>query len=95
MANKNFALAIDMMCPNCGDIQVIYHKTDNRRDSRLPALWCPNCKKEYNFINIKDRDITYFNLLYKDKKTNIEQFIFNNLESRRNNGKSKQLGIRK
>ena len=37
----------------------------------------------------------YFKLLNKEDKTELEQFVFNNLESRKMSEKVKQLGLRK
>ena len=96
MNSKSYAKWTDLMCPECGNIQVIYRfYYHHKKAFHIKDMWCPICQKEVKFIELKDRDILYFRLLYKEDKSELEQFVFNNLESRRNSEKVKQLGIRK
>ena len=95
MNSKSYAVSTDLMCSECGEIQVIYRHRNNRPSFHIKDMWCPVCHKDVKFIELKDRDILYFRLLYKEDKNELEQFVFDNLESRRNSGKVKQLAVRK
>jgi len=96
MNSKSYATSTDLMCSKCGEIQVIYrHFKKHKKPFHIKDMWCPNCQTDSKFIELKDRDILYFRLLDKEEKTELEQLVFDNLESRRNGGKVKQLAIRK
>ena len=96
MNSKTKAKYTDLMCPECGNIQVIFrYYRGHKQALHIKDMWCPICQKEVKFIELKDRDIMYFRLLNKEHKTELEQFVFDNLESRRSGEKVKQLGLRK
>ena len=97
MNSKTVAKSTDLMCSNCGYILVIFRqKMRHKQPFHIKDLWCPVCKMETKFIEIKDRDIMYYKLLDKKNKSELEKYVFDVLESRRKDekGYSKQLGIR-
>lgn len=95
MNSKSSAKSTDLMCFNCGYILNIYRTHFQKQPFHIKDLWCPNCQTDSKFIELKDKDIMYFKLLNKKNRTEIEEYVFNNLESRKDNEKNKQLEIRK
>ena len=48
----------DLICPECGKIQVIYRRrTMQKKIGHIKDLWCPNCQKVCKFIELRDRDM--------------------------------------
>lgn len=70
----------ELICPNCGEIVTI-QRTSNRlkKEGHIKDLYCPSCKKTRKFIEIVDRDKCYYNLLYKNNLTQLEQLVFSYL----------------
>lgn len=74
----------ELICPNCGEIVSIQRKIGNqKKEGHIKDLYCPVCKKTRKFIEIVDRDICYYKLLYKGNLTTQEQLVFNYLEIRK------------
>ena len=75
---------VDMLCSMCGEIYIIQRLEGRQRElGHIKDLWCPNCMRDRKFIEIKDRDICYYKLMYKDNKTNLEEYIFELLQRRK------------
>ena len=47
-----------LVCPDCGNIQVIYRKVHKRKPyGHLKRLWCYRCKKVTNHFEIGNEEI--------------------------------------
>lgn len=75
---------VDMLCSMCGEIQVIQRLEGyQKKAGHIKDLWCPNCMHDRKFIEIKDRDIYYYKLLHKEQRSEVEEYFFGLLESRK------------
>ena len=74
----------DMICSVCGEVLSIQRKIGRQKKSgHIKDLWCPICEKRRKFIELKDKDIYYYKLLYKNNKTDLEQYVFDMLDKRK------------
>lgn len=81
---KNF-VRTDLMCIECGVIQTHQRScSDLKPIFYVDDFWCPMCMKATKYIELKDPDLAYFRLLNLAKKSEIEQFAFDVLSSKRN-----------
>ena len=96
MNSKTRAKSTDLMCLNCGYILSIY-RISHKQPFHVKDMWCPSCKQDVKFLELKDRDIMYYRLLSKENKNDLEKYVFDILDNRRKNekGNNRQLEIRK
>lgn len=74
----------DMLCSMCGEIQTIRRLIGHqKKEGHIKDLWCPNCKRDRKFIEIRDRDIYYYKLMYKENRTELEEYVFELLQRRK------------
>lgn len=74
----------ELICPYCGEITLIRRKRCNTKPiGYQEEMYCPKCKTDRKFIEIRDKDKCYYNLLYKQNLTDVEKLIFDLLKERR------------
>ena len=77
-------VSTDMICSMCGEVQTIYrYYKRQKRVGHIKDLWCPNCKKDRKFIEVKDIDNCYLSLLGKEDRTKNEDYILELLQRRK------------
>lgn len=82
-------VASDLICPYCGEIITIQRKPSKSKSiGHIKDMYCPYCLKTRKFIEIVDRDKYYYELLYKEKLTDIEKNIFESLNKRKEKNKT-------
>ena len=80
MGRRNAKLVFeyhDFYCTHCGEKQLTLARRIGRLKEplHLKSLWCPNCKKEYNHVEIRSKEeeemfkYLYTTGFYKDKET--------------------------
>ena len=81
---KGRFVATDLACLECGNVFTISRRENRLRSSgHIKDLWCPNCKKDRKFYELKDADTYYYKILYKQNRTKEEEYIFNLLDKRK------------
>ena len=74
----------DLICTMCGEVITIQrNKVKLYKPGHIKDLWCPNCKKDRKFYELKDADTYYYKILYKQNRTKEEEYIFNLLDKRK------------
>lgn len=78
----------ELICTGCGEIISIQRKYNKLKlIGHIKDMYCPYCKDNRKFIEIVDKDICYYKLLYKEDLTDIEKLVLELLESRREKNK--------
>lgn len=74
----------ELICPHCGEIVSIQRRKHRTKTiGHIKDMYCPYCKKDRKFIEIRDKDECYYRLLYKENLTDVEKLVFELLEKRR------------
>lgn len=74
----------DLICTMCGKVITIQRsKGKLYKSGHIKDLWCPNCKRDRKFYELKDADTYYYKILYKQNRTKEEEYIFNLLDKRK------------
>lgn len=81
----------DLICGECGYVLSIQRKENSPREFlHIKDLYCPFCQETTKFIELGDKDFSYFKLLNKEKLLPLEKHVLHLLEEEKHH-KTKKL----
>lgn len=72
-----------LICLMCGEITTIQRvKNKQKQKNHIKDMYCPICKKDSKYIELKDKNIYYIKLKEKKNKSELDEYVLKLLEEK-------------